>query len=997
MLAATVLALPGGYDDGATAHAPWRDAGGPAGAGSLPGLDAHPFAALLAGPLLPEASAADYCGGPYKITGPNRATLRFNEPWYVYWLDGRYRDIHIDGEEPGGRYQTASRGRPLSGWCADSSGHYIPNCPSHYVSVEFRGPPVSKAATGWMGLHRDQYNSFYPCTDQEPSSNYGQAVTLQDGQAPRLIGGSSSYLDLDRGVLHLAFDDTISSASVSPALLSVGYEYRFWETRSMFLGGAAVASGNVPSVQLNLTDSQLSELTRLIMDSPYVRQLGANLPAEIVGNSANNVFVTMPNAFATDPAGNRVHSHSRFNIIALRPDLQPPTLAAPPELNMTTGMLKFRFDSSMDASSTADMSGIIVRGNSGAAIPLAGAIPPAADGRDLNVTLAPSHILAAAAAAADAAAAGLGPTYTIDVPAGTFFDHSGNGFGGAANASLTVHPDTTGPSLAPFAEHTLHVASGRMTLWLSEVSDASRTFPGLLQIRSAQHGRDHLDMSLAGAAVGATAADAGDSSGAVTLELTLAQRSELALHYREHAPAGGGGTVAVAVGPDPYQIHVGPGALADLSGNPVGDSTAVLSIDPLSIPPVLLDGSGAGRGPTLDLSNGTLDMEFDSDVDVSAIDMSAITIRHGEAGAGAIHLGGAEVLTGSDSQTIRISLARAQRDAAVLAAPPLLLDVSGEAFRAAHGGNAYPGASGMRMSVAPDVDPPSVAGKPHMDLGSRKLSIVFDETVDVSSANLSLVRIEGAGGSGSGSGAGGSGSGGNGMLLLGASVSSTDSTVMVITLTVEQDARVLGMYQNASGLQVSIGAGVVSDLAGNPAGAHEANVDVQPDRVRPHLVLRPIIDLEHGLLTIVLHEYIDVSRTDTGSMTVVYNHRRSVPLVGSQVVTTDDGPMLTIKLTPGQLDQVARHTTGHIALSIGGYSILDLSGNPIARVWSDIYFINRDARPGGRRLPAGCPRPQHVGRHGHIQVQQYHGRVNDGSVAREYNRPWIGTRRARGG
>ena len=942
---------PAAPDGGAPAawQAGWDAPEGAPPAGPLPAL------------LLPPASATDYCGSNHRITGPNRATLHFNEPWHVWPNDGRYRDIAIDGDPRDEHGYVADRGRPLEGACANRAGHYIQSCPSEYVSVVFRGNPVYKDATGWMEVHRDQFNSIYSCSDWMPTGTGTSetAVVLHDGQAPDFQEGSASYLDLDGGYVHLQFDEPLSIESVLPGNLSVGYHYRFWEVEEIRLGGAAASggatkchrdsgyyenrerttrvvacSGAANHVRLDLTPEQTGRVARMILGSPYIAQFGGDLPREILGTRASGVFAAAHGQFATDLAGNRALFHSQFPAIALRPDLVPPGLEGTARLDMGSGVLGIGFNSSMDAARTAgDLSGIVVRGPGGVAVSLAGAGAPDASGRILNVTLAPVHVLAAARAAAEA-------PFTVDVPAGTFFDHSGNAFAGAAGHGLEVARDTARPTLDASAAPALHLASGRLALAFNETMDASSAVPGRLHVTSALHGEGSLSVDLDGAAV-----DAAAHGRSIALTLTQAQRAEIA-EYHKRPTAGGGGPG--------IQVHAGAGAFADLSGNPLLPAAAPLAVDPLGVPPLLRTGP-AGPPPALNLSSGTLSLAFDEAVDVAAADASAVAIRAGE---WRVALGGADVRAaaapaGQGGAGIEVALTRAQRDAAASAlsregAPSALLDVGDSAFRgAAPRGVAYPGASGLPLSVAPDGDPPALAAavRPSLDTGSRKLTVVFGETVDASSANASLFYVEGLGGEAR-------------MSLAGAAPSTADSTALVITLTAAQDARAIETRAAAGGLRLDIGAGAVSDLAGNPVqGVRGIALDVQADRGRPHLAGAPVIDVANGLLTITLHEYIDVSEVHPRLMIFSYWPNSRVLLGGSQVATTEDGPSFTLKLTPGQHDQIARHAGRGMTLTIGDGAITDLSGNRIARSGTNSFrLVNTMSDPG----IAGPPAVQHL-------------------------------------
>ena len=872
------------------------------------------------------ASSEDYCGGPHRITGPNRVTLRFNEPWHVYPNDGRYRSIHIDGEPAVSIYEKYSRGQPLEGWCANAAGYYIPECPSEYVSLTFRGPPVGKGSTGRMHLYMDQFTQFNPCSNWNPhgEGTSATAVFLRDGQVPEFRAGPGSYLDLGGGFVHLEFDEWMRASSVAPANLSVGYVYRFWQTDEVRLGGATVASGDGSHVRLNLTAAQVGNLTRVIMGSPYIAQFGGSLPAEVYGSGEGRVFAALRGAFATDLAGNPAVNRAQFHAIALRPDLEPPALAGPAVLDMAALTLSLPFDSHMDAARAGGLSGIALRGSSGASVPLAGAGPVAAAEKSLNVTLAPGHV----AAAAEIAAAGRGPS-GIDVPGGALFDYGGNAFAGVEAWPLVVVPDASAPSLDASAGISLHLASGRMDLRFSETVDASSADPGGIQVRSALRGDGALDVGLGGAA-----AIAGGDGELLELTLTPAQRVEIA-EYHKRPPGGGAAHL---------QVHVGAGAVSDPSGNPVLDATAGLAIDPLGVPPLLRAGGG-GEAGALDLSAGTLSLSFDSAVDVQKADPSALAI--GDGGAWSMPLGGAAVADRGEAG-IEVALTRAQRDAAVLAATAaapgrLLLDVGEGAFRGALHGNAYPGGSGLRLSVAPDGDPPAPAAgaRPGLDAASRKLTVVFSETVDASSANASLFRLGGAGEEARAS-------------LAGAAASTADSTALVLTLTPAQDALAIGAHARSGGLRLDMGAGAVADLAGNPAAAASGmQVGVQADRSRPHLDGAPVVDLARGLITVRLHEYVDVSEVHARLMSLSWWPRTSIPLDGAQVVTTEDGPAFTVRLVPAQHDQMARNRNYGLTLTLGDGAVTDLSGNRIARTSTGTFsFANASTSPGLAGPPA---------------------------------------------
>ena len=167
---------------------------------------------------------------------------------------------------------------------------------------------------------------------------------------------------------------------------------------------------------------------------------------------------------------------------------------------------------------------------------------------------------------------------------------------------------------------------------------------------------------------------------------------------------------------------------------------------------------------------------------------------------------------------------------------------------------------------------------PDLDVHARTLSITFNETINIPTTNLGEISITNAADT-------------NPFTLTGATVPTTDSDTLVITLTEEQIQLFYNLtFNDDNPLQVTITANAVTDLAENPfAGITNAQLNVIGDTTAPVLTdVLPNLDFNTRILTFSFNETIDVSETNqTGIMIIGAADSGTVELVGATISNTD--------------------------------------------------------------------------------------------------------------
>ena len=339
---------------------------------------------------------------------------------------------------------------------------------------------------------------------------------------------------------------------------------------------------------------------------------------------------------------------------------------------------------------------------------------------------------------------------------------------GVQIARLT-EADTERPVLVSAA---LHANTGELTMMFNEAMDISATNLARLHVSDAG---EKNTVSLADASFDRAAAD----SSTISMTLTRNQLDD---------------ALAMAT----PQLDISAGAASDIHGNTIDDApdNPIKLLGDLIMP--------VFASAVLDENTGVLTIEFDETIDISEVDLAKMYVS--ETGkSNEVSLAGAAFDSGApDSASISATLVREQLDMIIPMSAPQL-DIEAGAVQDLFG-NAIDAAPDNPITTIPDTAKPAFAYAA-LDAGTGGMTMTFNETIDVSDADLAKMYVSDAGDEDT-------------VSMAGASFNRTapDSDEVSITLVQAQLDSIIQM----DAPQLDIAAGAVSDISGNA-------IDAAPD------------------------------------------------------------------------------------------------------------------------------------------------------------------------
>ena len=757
-----------------------------------------------------------------------------------------------------------------------------------------------------------------------------------DTQVPLLLSATASTADK---TLTLVFDETVDAGSVDLtkfAFSNIGETSQLYLDDSGPLDDAALAAGQQDSATLEiaLTDAQ------------------ADFAA-----SQRVPHIDVDSGAYQDTAGNALASNAHDLDLLVQQDTVPPVLQSA-SLEAHSGVLTLVFDDAIDAapSYNVDLAAVYLsRPGEADERSLSGAsLVTSTDTDTLSVRLDENS----RRQAIDWAGQG---GVEVDVSAGAFSDIFRNRIGNQPDTDVAYSADATPPELVSAS---LDGVTGRLAMTFSEAvrspdlakilisSDTGTGLaggsvdtagPGAAVIATlSERARQDivkktgaLDIELQGGAVadyagvpvGARAKNLASpllafspDTAAPALELAVLNlgSGELVLTFSEPVwradlsritVAGQGGshamtgasvgrpaldsetvtisdmpqaTVSALVQLSGLSLDLDSGAVYDSSNNPVAAAQGLaLRTSADSTAPVPLS---AG----FDEESGVLTVSFDESVrnpDASMFSMSA-------------SLQGAQASASQSAVTVTLTEQQRLREVAAIGGSASVR-VSMQAGAVLNLSAISVEASSLDAAVSKDSTPPSLASQ-SLDLNDGALVLRFSETVIVS-------RLSGisAGGQSLGS----------------ANLSGDRTSELTISLPESVRQALIGQGSPS----VSVEAGAVSDASGN-APSMSGALSVSPDTTAPE-VLRVGVNLNTGLVRIVLDEWIQSSGIDA-SLMAVRGGGAQVTLSGSASASQDT---VRLQLSAEDLATVASVQTSTLDFVIaGGAGIADTAGNALA-------------------------------------------------------------------
>ena len=626
-----------------------------------------------------------------------------------------------------------------------------------------------------------------------------------DTAAPQVL---TAAIDEGTGILTITFDETVD---VSSASNGASFEIR---------NNANAADGSSGEVTLSNSEIQSGQSDGLT----FVFNLDEDSRQGVIALSNPHLYVAA--GAIDDTTANGIAAKTAGTAISQTPDNDPPTVSSA-ALNEETGLLTITFSETVDVSSaSSNGASFEIRNNAGALSNQAG-----------NVVLSNAEIQASQND-------GLTLKFDLDedsrrdaialsnphlyVAAGAITDTSSVGIAAlTAGASISDTADTTAPTLVASGQNApaLDEATGVLTLTFSEsVKEGANVDLAKIFIN------DGSFASPAGTALtGSTVTSTADTDAEITVELTEALR-QTAIGYTA-----------------PY-VRLDAGAVKDLSDQNVAAAVAEITDTPDTTAPRLV--ATGQNGPALNEETGILTLTFDETVKASDsdVDQSKILINDGSFTSGGEPLTGATVTSTGNGATVTVDLTEAQRKAAIDYATPHVRLAQG-AVKDFSNQDVAASASAEITDTADTAAPQlSSTTAPVFHVPTGRLTIVFNESVNDGTVDLTKVFIR----DGSGT------SGGTALTGTGFSVSSTDDTDPEIEITVSETLRAAVAAQ-AYVPHLYFTSGAVVDLSNQTLAASTASTAITKvyDSIPP-VVSSAALNEETGLLTITFNEDVDV-------------------------------------------------------------------------------------------------------------------------------------------
>ena len=540
----------------------------------------------------------------------------------------------------------------------------------------------------------------------------GVSLSVTKDTVPPSLQVADSGLDLGTGVLTLSFSEYVD---VSEADMSgVRLQDADGSTSLSLAGNPVLGDSDGQIVQVQLTDLQRAQVVNPAAFPPgRPAEMSAYAGLPVIKNvKASDMLtgLTVPSTAFRDSAGIHLSQAVSGAAVPVKDDaVAPSVLASPrPVLALDTGALSLEFDEYVDARA-ADLQGVSISDQVGGSVAL-GSSGLSSDGKAVILELPAPDWQRVIDMRTD---------LSLSVTAAAFKDVSGNPAEGA-EIGIDVRRDRLSPSLL---RASLDPGTGELALVFSETVDATpagQVDLSKMSMRAPQTAEADA-VRLSSGSDRATVTSTSDGP-RVDITLTESQRSSLA--------AGQSRTLLLA-----FET----GAVHDLSRNHIGPASQ-LRVD------TELDLSGpTALSAALDAGTGELTVTFDETVDAtpaSQVDVSRFYMRDSGGGADArpTSLGSAAV-DEFDRTSLTVTLTEEQRQAALSYSAAPLLDIAAGAVSDA-AGNPAGAASGVAVSVSgTDTAVPSLRSA-YLDQGTGRMTLLFTETVDASSLDLSKLTIQ---------------------------------------------------------------------------------------------------------------------------------------------------------------------------------------------------------------------------------------------------------------
>ena len=299
--------------------------------------------------------------------------------------------------------------------------------------------------------------------------------------------------------------------------------------------------------------------------------------------------------------------------------------------------------------------------------------------------------------------------------------------------------------------------------------------------------------------------------------------------------------------------------------------------------------------------------------------------------------------TAADGTAVSVPLTGAQKEAVqAMSGSPVLLYEAGT-WQDAQGNRLASGGS-QALSITPDASRPSLS-RSELDRGAGLLSLTFSEKVGLGGGSALLVASAGQ-------------SSQTYTVPQGASSVAepgAQHSTRIDALLTEAQRSAMNAFLAAPGSSVSLSleAGYVSDVTGNPlAAVSGASLDTDTPDTQVPLLLSATVSTADKMLTLVFDETVDASSLDLtkfafsniGETSQLYLDDSGTLDDAALAAGQQDSPTLVVELTDAQADFAASQRVPHIDVDSGAYQ--DTAGNALASNAHDLdLLVQQDTVP----------------------------------------------------
>ena len=716
-------------------------------------------------------------------------------------------------------------------------------------------------------------------------------------------------LDMDSNMLVLTFSETINISSFDPSLVTLQSDLvQTSITENFTLTGGEVSSENDPIVRINITRDDANRIKQLLQ----------------LATQASSTFISFPESLVSDMSDLSVTSVNSNTANQIQPvnyilDTSSPVLERF-DFDADAGKFTLYFDETVNGPNLIIRKVTVADGED-----LDAAIRLELSGEVLTNSISP--IVELQLDAADILAIKTRPPLgTSENTTYLLLDT-----GAISDTSLTPNiiaetflkvfnytRDSTGPILQ---EITIDLTSEEISMNFDEPVDVSSLdLTGLTAIAGPNSASFY---TLTG---GSTTSQNGYN---VRVTLTTADLNEIKR------------LEDLWVSEDTAYISAEPNLIADPAGNGVVEITQVA---PLRAKMFV----GDTERPTLmnfdlDMDLGILTLNFSETVNVTSLMFSEVTLQNYYSTivfrqASQFSLTTGTILSGGDLPFITIQLSRdnlntIKRLEIANTKERAFLIISDQAILDQNGNNVVPRFDSLNFlsvrNYTPDTTDPMLESF-NLDLTADTLTLSFDETVDVSTLDVTQITLHGSNDT-------------TDFTLTNSGVQNTTDLPTIVIYLSEDDRndikRDTMLAIDANSTYLSFTNATITDMVSNPVKPIEMmDVEVYTlDLARPSLVNFDL-DLTAETLTLFFSETVRVDTFNHTQVTLL-GVNSSYSLVNSTTVDHGDEPILIVNLTRIDLNEIKRITTlatsiADTFISITNVTVEDMNENRVNEIES---------------------------------------------------------------